>query len=47
MIEFTGTSEQSWLIMQGHRVKDIMKRLREHRKNNPRTGCPLTSSKKG
>jgi len=43
-IEFKGLSEEDILIMQGHRVKDTMKRLNEYKKKNPQT-CPLMAGK--
>lgn len=42
MIEFKGTSEKDWIDMQGHRVKDIIKRLNAYKKENKNT-CPLFS----
>lgn len=45
MINFPGTTEESWLKAQGHRVKDIIQRLNEYRKNNPQS-CPLMTSTK-
>lgn len=40
MIEFKGTNEDTWLNTQGHRVKDIIKRLKDYKKNN-KPQCPL------
>lgn len=46
MLEFKGTSEQQWLDMQAHRVKDILNSLREYKKKHPDPMCPLMSRRK-
>lgn len=46
MIEFKGTTEESWINSSGSRVKDIMKRLRAYKKSNPSFSCPLIRGKK-
>jgi hypothetical protein len=45
MINFPGTIEEAWLKMPGHRIKDIIQRLKEYKKNDSNQ-CPLMSSKK-
>jgi hypothetical protein len=46
MIEFKGTTEEDWLKTPGHRVKDIINRLIDYKKNNPEFKCPFAGSRK-
>jgi hypothetical protein len=46
-MEFKGTSDDDWLKMQGHYVKEKIKRLKEYKKNNKNTNtCPFMGVKK-
>jgi hypothetical protein len=41
MIKFNGTSEEQWMKTQAHRIKNILKKLKEYEKTHPNRKCPL------
>lgn len=46
MIKFTGISEKDWSKTEGHKVKELLKRLKNHEQNNPKFTCPFLKGKK-
>ena len=43
MIEFSGTTEESWMKMPSHRVKQIWEKLKKWKKDNKKQACPFLS----
>jgi len=46
MIEFRGTTEESWMNMQGDKIKFMFSKLNDYKKEHKNSfKCPFTGSK--